>query len=85
MDVTKILLLMRQACPVGCEVSVSLSSTDEWFLQWRFKDANGTRCGRTISYTLADFRDPRQIENDIQASEEYIKENIKNGLGSQKP
>jgi len=85
MDVTKILLLMRQACPVGCEVSVSLSSIDECFLQWRFKGANGTRCGRTIQYTLADFRDPRQIENDIQASEDNIKRNIEMGLGSQKP
>jgi len=77
MDVTKILLLMRQACPVGCEVSVSLTSIDEWFLQWRFKDAKGTRCGRTLRYTLADFRDPKKIEKDIRYSEDCIKRNIK--------
>jgi len=85
MDVTKILLLMRQACPVGCEVSVSLSSIDEFFLQWRFKDANGTRCGRTIQYTLAGIQDTKQVENDILDSEDNIKRNIEMGLGSQKP
>ena len=78
-EAISLLNIMSQACPIKCEVSITLTDDDEYNLCWSFNDIAGVRCGRNIVYNRAGLHNTAQVLRDIEDSRVYIRANITGG------